>query len=125
MLLLYGFMDNYDLGSKDSYLLLSMEIKKNSLLFDTKMKIFSNENPVGTYFGWVPTPPSLSMLRIALFDDINNIGQFNRAIESYEIFSDTKTVPPFSSRNERNVMIQLIRMCQEKLAGYPRTLKGD
>ena len=78
-----------------------MEIKKNDPLRKMKQELLGG-NPVNTYLTTVPSNKDLSMFRIALFDEREDIQKLENLKGSY-IAYDSK-VPPFSIRNERNVM---------------------
>ena len=40
-------------------------------------------------------------------------------------YTKTKVIPPFNSVNELFVMRRLIKLCNQSLQAYPRTLDGD
>ena len=65
-----------------------------------------------------PDSDTLSLLRLVLFDDMNNVQQI-------KAITNPTMVSPFSIKNEMNVWQHLINMCQKNLEAYPRTLLGD
>ena len=96
---MYGFVDPEN--KEDINIFLRMKLKKSDPIRQIKMDILG-EKQIELQLTKVPDPDTLSILRIALFDDMDNLTRFKTLREEFEIYSGT--LPPFSTRNEINVM---------------------
>ena len=68
---------------------------------------------------------ALSVLRVQLFDDVTQIEQLLQIPIFLWEWPRSNDIPPFDSRNELKVLMELVKLIENKLSEYPRTLEGD
>ena len=86
---------------------------------ETGHSIFISERIDSAYFR-----DALSILRVQKFDDVDKVDQ----LLSNQILWDKpreNNLPPFDSRNELRVIMELTSLIEHRLTEYPRTKEGD
>ena len=68
------------------------------------------------------TQEAISILRIILFDDMDQIEAFKKHAAEY---ANTKLVPPICNRCELKTLRRLVSLIEEKIQRYPGTYRGD
>ena len=112
----YGFMN---VDNEDEYsVFLKLKIRKSDPLKNLKAEILGT-NKIDLSMKKKPTQENMSALRIALFEDIDNVEQLERFRNKNPITG------PLSIKNELQVMRMIHKLCMKHLLAYPRTLAGD
>ena len=135
----------YSYGSKSNYQLLSqygfvdlkntvritptvatVSIAEDDPLRDLKRSILGDAESfqitIRAEFEHPMTQDAISILRVILFDDEDNIETFKRHAAE---FATTGLVPPICNSCETKTLRKLVSLCNEKIARYPGTFQGD
>ena len=93
------------------------ELKRGILGDDESFKI-----TIRAEFEHPMTQEAISILRIILFDDEDNIEAFKKHAAEY---ANTKMVPPICNRCELRTLRRLVSLVEERIQRYPGTYRGD